>query len=500
MAKYKVLVVDDSPFMRKVFGDFIASDPDFAVVGTAGNGREAIERALELQPDVITMDLEMPVMNGLEALQQLMAARPTPTIMISAVTDNGTRDTIRALQYGALDFIRKPGGSVKLDIGNVGEQLKEKLRMVAELAASGGFRPLPAIEEPPLVSAPEPAPDTGQAPAAGPPEAGQAPAAAPPEPAIGPEPGTGGSREAPAPASGPARRQPPQPPLPPSRREKPAGRAKPAGAPAPGASGRPAPKPLLGPAGQAAGPHGAAVAPADASATPVRRAAAAPAPEAAGRAKRPPAEPAPAAAKPGDAPPGSTAFDRLVAIGTSTGGPRALHEVLTGIPADFPAPILIVQHMPPKFTNSLAQRLDSFAQIRVCEARDGELIRAGTAYIAPGGRHMTLAKASATEYKIALTDEEPRSGHRPSVDRLFESLIGHTELKRYAVLMTGMGSDGAKGMRALLDDGAEMTIAEAEDSCIVYGMPRSAVELGAAKQVVPLQRIARALVHEVSGR
>jgi two-component system chemotaxis response regulator CheB len=206
------------------------------------------------------------------------------------------------------------------------------------------------------------------------------------------------------------------------------------------------------------------------------------------------------AGAPREAPPGRTTFEHLVAIGTSTGGPRALHEVLTGIPADFPAPILIVQHMPPKFTNSLAQRLDSFAQIRVCEAEDGEIVRSGTAYIAPGGRHLTLVKAPSAEYRIVLTDEEPRSGHRPSVDRLFESLIGYRELKRHAVLMTGMGSDGAKGMRALLDDGAETTIAEAEETCIVYGMPRTAVELGAAKLVVPLKQIAGALVREVSVR
>ncbi|RKP55646.1 chemotaxis response regulator protein-glutamate methylesterase [Cohnella endophytica] len=196
----------------------------------------------------------------------------------------------------------------------------------------------------------------------------------------------------------------------------------------------------------------------------------------------------------------STAFTHIVAIGTSTGGPRALHEVLTGIPGDFPAPILVVQHMPPKFTNSLAQRLDQFCSIHVREASDGETIETGTAYIAPGGRHMSLAKELSGKYRIRLSDEGPRSGHMPSVDVMFESLIGHSQLKRHVVLMTGMGSDGAKGMKALQTDGALTTIAEAEQTCVVYGMPRSAVELGAVSHQLPLQEIASVLVQEVKFR
>jgi two-component system chemotaxis response regulator CheB len=196
----------------------------------------------------------------------------------------------------------------------------------------------------------------------------------------------------------------------------------------------------------------------------------------------------------------SSAFTHLVAIGTSTGGPRALHEVLTGIPADFPAPILVVQHMPPKFTHSLAQRLDNFCSINVREAIDGELVETATAYIAPGGRHMSLRKEVSGSYRIKLSDEAPKGGHRPSVDFMFESLIGHQQLKRHVVLMTGMGSDGAKGMKALQSDGAQTTIAEAEQTCVVYGMPRSAVELGAVSQILPLQGIAPVLVQEVKSR
>ncbi|WP_229263749.1 CheB methylesterase domain-containing protein [Cohnella cholangitidis] len=196
----------------------------------------------------------------------------------------------------------------------------------------------------------------------------------------------------------------------------------------------------------------------------------------------------------------STVFTHLVAIGTSTGGPRALHEVLTGIPADFPAPILVVQHMPPKFTHSLAQRLDNFCSIHVREAVDDELVETATAYIAPGGRHMSLSKDATGKYRIKLSDEAPKGGHKPSVDVMFESLIGHQQLKRHIVLMTGMGSDGAKGMKALQADGAQTTIAEAEQTCVVYGMPRCAIELGAASHQLPLQEIASVLVQEVKSR
>jgi two-component system, chemotaxis family, protein-glutamate methylesterase/glutaminase len=189
-----------------------------------------------------------------------------------------------------------------------------------------------------------------------------------------------------------------------------------------------------------------------------------------------------------------------VALGTSTGGPRALHEVLTNLPEDFEAPVLIVQHMPPKFTFSLAQRLDSFCAIRVCEAAHDDLVETGTAYIAPGGKQMSITKESSGKYRIKLTEEGPRSGHMPSVDVLFESLIGHRGMKRHAVLMTGMGSDGAKGMKALQEDGAETRIAESEETCVVYGMPRSAVELGAVSHVLPLQQIASVLVREVRSR
>ena len=158
MAEFKVLIVDDSPFMRRVFSDVVDADPAFKVLATASNGLKPLTLALKLKPDIITMDLEMPQMNGLEALQRIMEILPIPIIMLSAVTDNGTRDTIKALQYGALDFIRKPDGAVKLDIVQVGVQLLEKLRIALETMNNGSFRMLPAVEEKAesLPSPPEP--------------------------------------------------------------------------------------------------------------------------------------------------------------------------------------------------------------------------------------------------------------------------------------------------------------------------------------------------------
>ena len=175
-------------------------------------------------------------------------------------------------------------------------------------------------------------------------------------------------------------------------------------------------------------------------------------------------------------------------IGTSTGGPRALQTVLSALSADFPAPILIVQHMPPVFTKSLADRLNALCAIRVREAEHGEALEPGTAYIAPGGRHMEAERAVGGRYRIRLTDDPPVNGHRPSVDVLFDSLVPLTELKRVAVIMTGMGADGARGLKRLLDSGAQ-TVAESEETCVVYGMPRAAVNLQAARHVARLHDI-----------
>lgn len=185
---------------------------------------------------------------------------------------------------------------------------------------------------------------------------------------------------------------------------------------------------------------------------------------------------------------------QLVVIGTSTGGPKALQQVLTALPANFPAPILVVQHMPPVFTKSLAERLNRLCHIEVEEAQDSSVLRTGTAYIAPGDWHLTVTGRNG-EYRTRLHQEPHSFGHRPSVDVLFRSILPLKGLKRTAVILTGMGKDGAEAMKALLEDEA-MTIAEAEDTCVVYGMPRAAAELGAAKKIVPLDEIAEVLIRQ----
>jgi len=406
MEPYRILVVDDSAFMRKLFTDIIESDPAFAVIAVGTNGKEAVRLHRELKPDAVTLDLEMPEMNGIEALKLIMAESDTPVIMLSGISEENTRETITALSLGAFDFIRKPSGPGS-DIRKTADALMLRLR-----AAVSSRRP-PRSE-------PEFRP-----PAAGP---------------------SGPARDGARAASEPKR---------PVRRP---------------ASGQSASPPLI----SASEP--ARKKPIVARPEPERFA--------------PPSFPKPAE---GDA---AIAFRHIIAIGTSTGGPRALHRLLSELPGDLPAPILIVQHMPPKFTHSLAQRLNSLSALTVKEAEDGETVRPGVAYIAPGGRHMELA-SSGRRYVIRLTDAPQRNGHRPSVDVLFESLVPFTELVRHAVILTGMGSDGARGMRQLADHGAVTTIAEAEETCIVFGMPRSAIEEGGASIVLPLHDISARLIEAV---
>jgi two-component system chemotaxis response regulator CheB len=364
LAIYRILVVDDSVFMRKIISDLISEHPDFQVVGTAKNGKEAVEQVKLLKPHAITLDIEMPVLNGLDALQQIMAEQPTPTVMLSSLTQEGATETIRALELGAFDFICKPSGSVSLDLYKVKKLLHETLLFAVK--SKHKF----------------PSPNAPQ-------------------------------------------------------------RAVP----------KKAAKPLSG-------------------------------------IKQPLNIPAVSQES-------TTQFKHLVAIGTSTGGPRALHQVIAQIPAGFPAPIVIVQHMPPNFTKSLAQRLNDISQIKVVEAQDGEILHTATAYIAPGGYHMTIHRDGVKNYKIRLSKGEPRMGHRPSVDEMFESLLDLKDIQKHIALMTGMGSDGAKSMLALRESGVPTTIAEAEESCVVYGMPRAAVELKAAMHVIVQQDIAAMLVKAV---
>jgi two-component system chemotaxis response regulator CheB len=355
--QFTVMVVDDSAFMRKIISDLISEDSNFNVIFAAKNGTEAISKVKEYKPDVITMDINMPEANGFEAIKTIMRDNPTPIIMLSSTVDDGASDTLQALELGAVDFIKKPSGSISLDLYKIKESLLEKLRIAVQTNVSSSTpyhesytKKLKTINQ--------------------------------------------------------------------------------------------KDKKYLRMSGKG--------------------------------------------------------FNDLVAIGISTGGPKALQLLITQIPKAFPAPILIVQHMPPKFTKSLAQRLDAASQIKVIEAEDQMLIQAGTAYIAPGGWHMTVTKEGQFEYRIRLSQEEPRLGHRPSVDVMYESIIPYQELKRHIVIMTGMGSDGANGMKLLRDAGAVSTIAESQETCVVYGMPRAAVELDAAQYILPLYDIPRKLVNLVT--
>jgi two-component system chemotaxis response regulator CheB len=339
-----VLVVDDSSFMRKMISSMLEEDPQIKVVATAKNGMEALERVQLYSPQVITMDIEMPQMDGLTALQHIMAQKPTATIMISATTREGADTTLRALEWGAVDFVHKTSGSISIKLYHMKSMLQEKVKIAAQTNITQ------------LVQKQNGRPSTIRLPSSV------------------------------------------------SKNER---------------------------------------------------------------------------------------FDQLVAIGTSTGGPRALQQVISRLPSDWYIPIVIVQHMPPGFTLSLANRLDKLSHLNVVEAVDGQIMECGTVYIAPGGRHMEVVRKDHRNYYLHLHDHEPRGGgHRPSVDILFESISELSDLRRTLVLLTGMGNDGALGMHRAKQSSNVVTIAESEASCVVYGMPRSAIAMGCVDYVVPLQSIA----------
>ena len=423
MDPYRVLVVDDSAFMRKIITDLIEKDPQFTVIGTAVNGIEAVASANRLNPDVITLDLEMPLMNGIDALQHILKKHKIPIIMLSGISEANTRDTIKALQFGAFDFIRKPTGvgSQSQDIIAVGEMIVEKLKIaVLTRRKLEIFKPVTeSLKESNklLQNRLETTSNLLK--------------------------------------NDNISRIQKSSSLVTSQSNKVDKKTKPI-----------VTKPLTDMSLKPTIKSKRIVEP-----TSVR--------EVVSRASK-----------------NDQVVTQIVAIGTSTGGPRALHEVLTALPGNLKAPVVIVQHMPPRFTNSLAQRLDSFSELTVMEAIHGVRLENGKAYVAPGGYHMEVVMVN-HHYEIKLTSAPARNGHRPSVDTLFDSLLPFDELERHIVIMTGMGSDGAQGMKQLFEDGVTSTIAEAEESCIVYGMPRSAVELGAANKVLPLTQIAPEIVNAV---
>jgi two-component system chemotaxis response regulator CheB len=376
-----VLIVDDSAFMRRAIAKMLEKDDDLHVAGIASSGEEAVALVGKTPIDVITMDVEMPGMGGLEAARTIINRNGPPIIMISALTRDGAETTLRALEIGAVDFIPKPD-SAYIDILKVQRDLVEKIRLFGARSA--------------YVRAMQGKGFTGPA----------TPAAVLPQP------------RSPAPA--------PAPPPAPSRFVHEPRLAKPA--------------------------------------APVRVA-------------------APTAARIGSY--------ACVALGTSTGGPVALSQILPKLPKNFPIPIVIVQHMPPGFTKPLAERLNAGSNIGVVEAQDGMTLAAGTAYVVPAGRQLRLRRlGSAVE--VALEDDRERSLHVPSVD-VMATAVGETYgSAALGVILTGMGHDGVDGLRVIKDKGGYV-IGQDEGSSVVYGMPRAAAVAGLVDRVVSLADVARTL-------
>lgn len=454
MLVYQVLVVDDSAFMRKIITDLIEQDPAFKVMETAATGKEAIEKAREHHPDLITMDVEMPVLNGLDALKVIVAEDEIPIIMLSGINEMGLRETIMSLEAGAFDFIRKPSINHGQDIEEVGNELRNQMKEAMLMKARRAERKLSKesltekadlqtqeqYEVPSLNIQKMNSPHLYKSHPAKETQTKETKAV------FSPKPVTNKNNKS-------------------NKRNKNDEEVKNSTQKKTIVSSPELPVSLK--------TH-------DIS-----------------KVFRPKNVTITLEETQSEKPKINMMIQQLVAIGCSTGGPRALKSLLSQIPKDFPAPIVIVQHMPPDFTRSLANRIDSFSHIRVVEAEQGMHLEAGVAYIAPGGYHMRVNEVTNGKYELRLSQEEIVNGHRPSVDTLFESIIPYSKLQRHIVLLTGMGSDGARMMKRLYDTGVRSTFAENEESCVVYGMPRAAVELACVQQVLPLEELTSKLIQAV---
>ena len=341
-----VLIVDDSAFMRNTLSSMISSDPGLRVIGTARDGIEAVKKVSSLKPDVVTLDIEMPGMDGIKALKHIMAKNPVPVIMVSSLTTEGAKATLDALDIGAVDFIPKNLADLSVNIFKIKEILVEKIRNIGKKRPA---RRIIKLSHKPL-QMPKPAQYASQ--------------------------------------------------------QK----------------------------------------------------------------------------------------IKIVAIGSSTGGPRALQNIITQFPADFPVPILIAQHMPASFTGPFAERLNQLSNIEVKEAEDGEPLKKGIAFIAPGGGHMEVRRKKRGETCIAISEDVGEYIYRPSIDMLMLSIAETFSAYVLGVILTGLGNDGEKGMGAIKNKGGK-TIAESEETCIVYGMPKAVVNAGIADKIVPLDEIAGEIVN-----
>lgn len=350
----RVLVVDDSGFFRRRVTEILSSDSAIQVIGEAPNGAVGVEMALNLKPDVVTMDIEMPVLDGISAVRKLMLARPTPVLMFSSLTTEGAKATLEALEAGALDFLPKRFEDIAADRNEAKKLLCARVRALGQK----GLRMASAASAPSVASK--------------------------------------------APATGVA----------------------------------------------------------------LRRMVTA----------------------------GIKADCKLVVIGTSTGGPIALQQVLARLPESFPLPLLLVQHMPESFTPAFAQRLNQLCSIKVRQAVDGERLSPGTALLAPGGHQMVLEQSGGVT-RVRIQDDEGQI-YKPCVDITFSSIARIMPRQTLALILTGMGSDGREGARQLKQGGSTIW-AQDEQSCVVYGMPLAVVEAGLADQVLPLGEIGACLARQV---
>ncbi len=395
MEKIRVVIADDSAFMRKAIRSILESDPSIEIVATAQNGRRAVELARSLKPDIMTMDVEMPIMNGLEALEQIMASEPVPVIMISSLTHEGADATMEALSRGAVDFLPKDlkphpqslnrmRGELLAKVKSIAKNRLLKMRLRRGIGAKSSGAGGSSVKEGKLTLKER---------------------IALRKESILQRTGSDRSKAEASRAGGSVR----------STRSA-AGQT----------SGRKRPRP--------------------------------------------------------------SHFDLLV-LGVSTGGPLALHSVLPRLPATLPVGMLIVQHMPPHFTRSLADRLNSLSHLKVKEAADGDRIEAGSVLIAPGGKQMVLGR---DKFAVKISDEPSDTLHKPSVDVMMASVVKRFSGNILGVIMTGMGRDGADGLQ-LIHNAGGYVLSQDEESCVVYGMPKAVVDAGIADEIYSLENLASAI-------
>ena len=374
-----VLVVDDSGFFRKRLTEILNASGNIRVVGAASNGKEGVELAEKLRPDVITMDYEMPVMNGIAAVKEIMQRCPAPVLMFSSLTYEGARVTLDALEAGAVDFLPKNFEDIARDGSELQRILRERILDVARS---------------------QPRAERGAA-----------------APTVGRKPSPGAT-DRPAPArdirpSQPDSRSPrPEPPARPARRR-----------------------------------------------TPSRH-------------------------------------YNVVGIGTSTGGPIALQKVLVNLPANFPAPLVLVQHMPGSFTPAFAERLNKLCRIQVRQAEDGDILRPGLALLAPGGKQMMIENRGG-QGRVRILPGDERLNYKPSVDVTFGSLARGFPGKTLGIILTGMGADGKEGCRMMKQSGSVIW-SQDEKTSVIYGMPMAVAKAGLSDEVLPLDEIGPRLVEGVS--